>query len=65
MAAILHLGNIEFVHGKEADSSIPKDNDAQFHLETAAELFMSAFFLYVDIVKNVKQSSQECFVDES
>lgn len=40
IAAILHLGNIEFVKGKEIDSSMPKDEKSRFHLETAAELFM-------------------------
>ncbi|XP_051120458.1 myosin-6-like [Andrographis paniculata] len=40
IAAILHLGNIEFVKGKEADSSLPKDEKSWFHLRMAAELFM-------------------------
>ncbi|XP_061341502.1 myosin-6-like [Gastrolobium bilobum] len=40
VAAILHLGNIEFVKGKEIDSSEPKDEKSWFHLHTAAELFM-------------------------
>ncbi|WVZ61388.1 hypothetical protein U9M48_011271 [Paspalum notatum var. saurae] len=40
VAAILHLGNIEFVEGSEDDSSLPKDEKSQFHLKTAAELFM-------------------------
>ncbi|KAJ1292593.1 hypothetical protein BS78_01G001600 [Paspalum vaginatum] len=40
VAAILHLGNIEFVEGSEDDSSVPKDEKSQFHLKTAAELFM-------------------------
>ncbi|KAK4750895.1 hypothetical protein SAY87_004377 [Trapa incisa] len=40
VAAILHLGNIEFVKGKEMDSSMPKDEKSRFHLKTAAELFM-------------------------
>ncbi|EHA8589917.1 myosin-17 [Cocos nucifera] len=40
LAAILHLGNIEFSEGKEIDSSIPKDEKSWFHLRTAAELFM-------------------------
>ncbi|XP_019424641.1 PREDICTED: myosin-6-like [Lupinus angustifolius] len=40
VAAILHLGNIEFAKGKETDSSVPKDEKSRFHLETAAELFM-------------------------
>ncbi|KAK4794857.1 hypothetical protein SAY86_012851 [Trapa natans] len=40
VAAILHLGNVEFMKGKEMDSSIPKDEKSWFHLRTAAELFM-------------------------
>ncbi|RDX60565.1 Myosin-12, partial [Mucuna pruriens] len=41
VAAILHLGNIDFVKGKEVDSSKLKDDKSLFHLRTAAELFMS------------------------
>ncbi|CAA7013966.1 unnamed protein product [Microthlaspi erraticum] len=37
LAAILHLGNIEFVNGEEVDSSVPKDKKS---LKIAAELFM-------------------------
>ncbi|MQL71295.1 hypothetical protein Taro_003629 [Colocasia esculenta] len=40
IAAILHLGNVEFSKGKEMDSSEPKDEKSLFHLKTAAELFM-------------------------
>lgn len=40
VAAILHLGNIEFAKGKEIDSSMPKDEQSWFHLRTAAELLM-------------------------
>ncbi|KAJ0510529.1 putative myosin ATPase [Helianthus annuus] len=40
VAAILHLGNIEFSRGSEPDSSQPKDDKSRFHLKTAAELFM-------------------------
>ncbi|XP_024031293.1 myosin-6 isoform X1 [Morus notabilis] len=40
VAAILHLGNIEFTKGTETDSSEPKDKKSRFHLKTAAELFM-------------------------
>ncbi|CAA0814367.1 Myosin-11 [Striga hermonthica] len=40
VAAILHLGNIDFGKGKEIDSSTPKDDKAKFHLQTAAELLM-------------------------
>ncbi|KAG5240727.1 myosin [Salix suchowensis] len=40
VAAILHLGNVEFAKGNETDSSEPKDIKSQFHLKTAAELLM-------------------------
>ncbi|VFQ61455.1 unnamed protein product [Cuscuta campestris] len=40
VAAILHLGNIEFVKGSEPDSAEPKDDQSRFHLKTVAELFM-------------------------
>lgn len=40
VAAILHLGNIEFAKGKEIDSSIPKDDKSKFHLQMTAELLM-------------------------
>ncbi|KMZ70178.1 hypothetical protein ZOSMA_1G01500 [Zostera marina] len=40
VAAILHLGNVDFAKGKETDSSIIKDEKARFHLETTAELLM-------------------------
>ncbi|KAK6929671.1 Myosin, N-terminal, SH3-like, partial [Dillenia turbinata] len=40
VAAVLHLGNIEFAKGEEVDSSEPKDDKSRFHLKTAAELFM-------------------------
>lgn len=38
VAAILHLGNIEFAKGKEIDSSVIKDEKSRFHLNTTAEL---------------------------
>ncbi|XP_018629557.1 myosin-6 isoform X4 [Nicotiana tomentosiformis] len=40
VAAILHLGNVEFTKGKETDSSVPKDERSWFHLRAAAELLM-------------------------
>lgn len=40
VAAILHLGNVEFAKGKETDSSKLKDAKAEFHLQTVAELLM-------------------------
>ncbi|PKA59009.1 hypothetical protein AXF42_Ash001102 [Apostasia shenzhenica] len=40
VAAILHLGNINFAKGKEIDSSVIKDEKSRFHLRTASELLM-------------------------
>ncbi|XP_048323404.2 myosin-12 isoform X1 [Ziziphus jujuba] len=40
VAAILHLGNIDFTKGKEVDSSKLKDDKSRYHLQTAAELLM-------------------------
>ncbi|OIT32385.1 PREDICTED: myosin-11-like isoform X1 [Nicotiana attenuata] len=40
VAAILHLGNIDFAKGKEVDSSVIKEDKPKFHLKTAAELLM-------------------------
>ncbi|KAH8491136.1 hypothetical protein H0E87_023322 [Populus deltoides] len=40
VAAVLHIGNIDFSKGKEVDSSVPKDDKAKFHLKTTAELLM-------------------------
>ncbi|WJX10583.1 hypothetical protein P8452_01285 [Trifolium repens] len=42
VAAVLHLGNIEFVKAMDEgmDSSKPKDDKSYFHLKTAAELLM-------------------------
>ncbi|KAI4316463.1 hypothetical protein L6164_024441 [Bauhinia variegata] len=40
LAAILHLGNIEFSAGKEHDSSVIKDEKSRFHMQMAADLFM-------------------------
>ncbi|XP_059284070.1 myosin-17-like [Lycium ferocissimum] len=38
VAAILHLGNIEFAKGEEIDSSVIKDQQSRFHLNMTAEL---------------------------
>lgn len=38
VAAILHLGNIDFGKGEESDSSVIKDENSRFHLNLAAEL---------------------------
>ncbi|XP_031262492.1 myosin-16 isoform X2 [Pistacia vera] len=39
VAAILHLGNIDFAKGDE-DSSVIKDDESKFHLKMTAELLM-------------------------
>ncbi|XWS70176.1 hypothetical protein CRYUN_Cryun03dG0026300 [Craigia yunnanensis] len=39
LAAILHLGNVEFSPGREHDSSVIKDQKSNFHLQMAAYLF--------------------------
>lgn len=38
IAAILHLGNVNFAKGKEIDSSVIKDEKSRFHLNMTAEL---------------------------
>lgn len=43
VAAILHLGNIEFAKGEEIDSSVIKDDKSRFHLNTTAELLKYVF----------------------
>lgn len=40
MAAVLHIGNIDFAKGKEIDSSVIKDEKSRFHLQMTAELLM-------------------------
>ncbi|KAH0450435.1 hypothetical protein IEQ34_021127 [Dendrobium chrysotoxum] len=40
VAAILHIGNIDFAKGEEIDSSVIKDEKSRFHLKTASELLM-------------------------
>lgn len=46
VAAILHLGNIDFGKGEEIDSSVIKDKDSRSHLNMAAELLMYGPFSY-------------------
>ncbi|KAJ3678582.1 hypothetical protein LUZ60_002385 [Juncus effusus] len=40
VAAILHLGNVEFSEGSDTDTSVLRDEKSCEHLNTAAELFM-------------------------
>lgn len=46
VAAILHLGNIVFAKGKDVDSSVLKDDQAKFHLNTTAELLMYVLLFF-------------------
>ena len=47
MAAILHLGNINFAKGEEIDSSVIKDDKSRFHLDMTAEILRYIVFLFV------------------
>ncbi|ONH93353.1 hypothetical protein PRUPE_8G228100 [Prunus persica] len=40
VAAILHLGNIDFANGEDNDSSVLKNDESLFHLQMTAELLM-------------------------
>ncbi|KAM3731027.1 hypothetical protein ACB098_12G131000 [Castanea mollissima] len=40
VAAILHLGNVDFAKGEESDSSILKDEESKFRLQMTADLLM-------------------------
>lgn len=40
VAAILHIGNIDFAKGEEIDSSVIQDGKSRFHLKTVSELLM-------------------------
>lgn len=44
VAAILHIGNVEFAKGEEIDSSVIKDEKSRFHLNMTAELLRCAAF---------------------
>lgn len=46
VAAILHLGNIDFAKGEEIDSSVIKDDKSKFHLQTVSELLMYELLLH-------------------
>lgn len=45
VAAVLHIGNVEFSKGKEIDSSVLKDEKSRFHLNTTAELLEYGYLL--------------------
>ena len=43
VAAILHLGNVNFAKGQEIDSSVIKDEKSRFHLNVTSELLRYIF----------------------
>ncbi|GAB4838000.1 hypothetical protein Ancab_027527 [Ancistrocladus abbreviatus] len=60
VAAVLHLGNIEFAKGPEIDSSVIKDEKSRFHLSTTAELLMcDAKSLEDALIKRVMVTPEE------
>ncbi|KAJ4792621.1 hypothetical protein LUZ62_043867 [Rhynchospora pubera] len=60
VAAILHLGNIDFAKGQEVDSSILKDEKSKFHLNMTAELLMcDAAALEDALLKRVMVTPEE------
>ncbi|KDP33878.1 hypothetical protein JCGZ_07449 [Jatropha curcas] len=60
VAAILHLGNIEFAKGKEIDSSVIKDEKSRFHLNMTAELLKcNAQSLEDALIKRVMVTPEE------
>ncbi|KAJ6843986.1 myosin-17-like [Iris pallida] len=60
VAAILHIGNIDFAKGEEIDSSVLKDEKSRFHLNMAAELLMcDAQGLEDALIKRVMVTPEE------
>ncbi|XVE51895.1 hypothetical protein DITRI_Ditri02bG0077600 [Diplodiscus trichospermus] len=60
VAAILHLGNIDFAKGKEIDSSVIKDDKSRFHLNMTAELLRcDAQSLEDALIKRVMVTPEE------
>ncbi|KAF3960594.1 hypothetical protein CMV_014708, partial [Castanea mollissima] len=60
VAAILHLGNIEFAKGQEIDSSVIKDEKSRFHLNMTAELLQcDAKSLEDALIKRVMVTPEE------
>ncbi|XP_058068337.1 myosin-9-like [Magnolia sinica] len=60
VAAILHIGNIDFAKGKEIDSFVVKDEKSRFHLKMTAELLMcDAQNLEDALIKRVMVTPEE------
>ncbi|XP_062087752.1 myosin-17-like [Humulus lupulus] len=60
VAAILHLGNINFSKGEEIDSSVIKDDKSRFHLNVTSELLRcDAQSLEEALIKRVMVTPEE------
>ncbi|XP_074573404.1 myosin-17-like [Curcuma longa] len=60
VAAILHLGNVDFAKGPEIDSSVIKDEKSRFHLNMTAQLLMcDAQGLENALIKRVMVTPEE------
>ncbi|XP_042387106.1 myosin-17-like isoform X2 [Zingiber officinale] len=60
VAAILHLGNVDFAKGPEIDSSAIKDEKSRFHLNMTAQLLMcDAGSLENALIKRVMVTPEE------
>jgi myosin-5 len=62
LAAILHLGNIEFSPGKEYDSSVIKDQKSSFHMQMAANLFRLVIYMMVWVLALINFDQTEVLV---
>ncbi|KAJ6427554.1 hypothetical protein OIU84_023029 [Salix udensis] len=60
VAAILHLGNVNFAKGQEIDSSVIKDEKSRFHLNVTSELLRcDAKSLEDALIKRVMVTPEE------
>ncbi|KAB5574325.1 hypothetical protein DKX38_001519 [Salix brachista] len=60
VAAILHLGNVNFAKGQEIDSSVIKDEQSRFHLNVTSELLRcDAKSLEDALIKRVMVTPEE------
>ncbi|XP_074565345.1 myosin-17-like isoform X2 [Curcuma longa] len=60
VAAILHLGNVDFAKGPDIDSSVIKDEKSRFHLNMTAQLLMcDAQGLENALIKRVMVTPEE------
>lgn len=62
VAAILHLGNINFAKGEEIDSSVIKDAESRFHLDMTADLLR---YIYREIYKHLFFFTSSIYISDS